>query len=84
MRHEKHTQSSSIPQALVLPNNAVAADPMPTPLNYHLGLLKHSPLNNIFAHLTCIMLCIKCINKTLSSAYQSPSELKIFVKLSLR
>lgn len=59
MRHEKHTQSSSIPQALVLPNNAVAAaDPMPAPLNSHLvmtnhlGPLKHSPLN-IFTHLTC-------------------------------
>lgn len=36
MRHEKHTQSSSIPQALVLPNNAVAAvDSIPTPLNSH-------------------------------------------------
>lgn len=52
MRHEKHTQSSSIPQALVLPNNAVAAaDPMPAPLNSR--LLKHSPLYNIFTHLTC-------------------------------
>lgn len=28
MRHEKHTQSSSIPEALALPNNAAAADPI--------------------------------------------------------
>lgn len=39
MRHEKHTQSSSISQALVLPNNAVAAvDFISTPLNFHLVL----------------------------------------------
>lgn len=29
MRHEKHTQSSSIPEALTLPNNAAAAEPTP-------------------------------------------------------
>lgn len=38
MRHEKHTQSSSIPEALALPNNAVAADPLPVPLNSNLTL----------------------------------------------
>lgn len=39
MRHEKHTQSSSIPGALALPDNAVAvedADPMSVNLNSHL------------------------------------------------
>lgn len=43
MRHEKHTQSSSIPEALALPNNAAAgADPTPVPLkSQHVGLLKH-------------------------------------------
>lgn len=39
MRHEKHTQSSNISQALVLPNNAVAAvDSISTPLDSHLVL----------------------------------------------
>lgn len=28
MRHEKHTQSSSIPEAFAPPNNAAAADPI--------------------------------------------------------
>lgn len=56
MRHEKHTQSSSIPEALALPNNAAAAvDPMLVPLNSHLlGLLKHSLLCDIFNYNTCI------------------------------
>ena len=37
MRHEKHTQSSSIPEALALPNNAAAAaEPMSAPLNSQL------------------------------------------------
>lgn len=52
MRHEKHTQSFSIPEALALPNNAAAAaaiDPMVAPVNSHLlGLLKHSLLCDMF------------------------------------
>lgn len=52
MRHEKHTQSSCIPEALTLPNKAAAvaaaADLRPVHLNSHLMqlrcLLKHSLL----------------------------------------
>lgn len=40
MRHEKHTQSSSIPEALTLPNNAAAADLKPAQLNVHLMQLR--------------------------------------------
>lgn len=43
MRHEKHTQSSSIPEAVTLPNTAAAAaGPMHEPLNSHFMQLQPS------------------------------------------
>lgn len=70
MRHEKHTQSFSIPEALVLPRSAAAAgDPMSVPL-----LLVTSHLciqtNLCLCHVAILLSIVPC---TLSAKkYRSP------------